>query len=94
MLAVNPQRRDCGGWGNRLRPSSRERRGGPPVAFIAVSSKARTVSGCSPTAGAAGRTLALGAAVAAGIVPGAATLPTQTHWLQLPSGPVHDGGDR
>jgi hypothetical protein len=39
-------------------------------------------------AGAAGRMLALGAAVAAGVLLGMATLPAQHHWLHLP--PKHD----
>lgn len=36
------------------------------------------------TVGAARRTLALGAAIAAGVVLGVATLPAQSHWLHLP----------
>jgi hypothetical protein len=39
-------------------------------------------------AGAAGRMIALGAALAAGVVLGTATLPAQHHWLHLP--PKHD----
>jgi hypothetical protein len=39
-------------------------------------------------AGAVGRMVALGAAVAAGVVLGMATLPAQHHWLHLP--PKHD----
>jgi hypothetical protein len=39
-------------------------------------------------AGAVGRMLALGAAVAAGVLLGMATLPAQHHWLHLP--PKHD----
>jgi hypothetical protein len=43
-------------------------------------------------AGAAGRTLAVGAAIAAGVVLGVATVPAQHHWLHLP--PKHDHGGR
>ena len=46
------------------------------------------------TAGALGRTFALGAALATGIVLGVATLPAQSHWLHLPGRELHDGGDR
>jgi hypothetical protein len=42
--------------------------------------------------GAAGRMLALGAAIAAGVVLGTATLPAQHHWLHLP--PKHEHGGR
>jgi hypothetical protein len=42
--------------------------------------------------GAAGRVLALGTAVAAGVVLGMATLPAQHHWLHLPPKHEHDGG--
>lgn len=42
--------------------------------------------------GAAGRLVALGAAIAAGVVLGTATLPAQHHWLHLP--PKHEHGGR
>jgi hypothetical protein len=45
-------------------------------------------------AGALGRTFALGAALAAGIVLGVATLPAQSHWLHLPGRESRDRGDR
>lgn len=42
--------------------------------------------------GAAGRIIALGTAIAAGVVLGMATLPAQHHWLHLPAQHEHDRG--